>query len=304
MSNDPFLLSYSKYPLARILTVYQLVSADYVTGTMFGRAHSHRDAVELVCCLTGTISVSRGSASVALSSDEILIINSGIRHEIISESTDAVFFIAAFTCRCDYLDTLTASPMKVSDDQKLFIFRIIQELKNAFRLNGGELRLFSFKPNRKSPIGAEQLICCYLEALMIGLLREITRENGQVVESRAFDKMLWQHTIGQVQDYVRSHIQERITVSDIAAEFHYSRSRLSTHYKEVTGLGLSEFITRERIRQAKEMLEAGDRTVTEISELLGFSSPEYFCRRFTQCAGVSPSRYVEIVRETSHSSQS
>ena len=54
---------------------------------------------------------------------------------------------------------------------------------------------------------------------------------------------------------------------------------------------LSQRITQEKIACAKFLLEKGDLTMTEISERLCFSSPQYFSNKFMQETGCSPSRY-------------
>ena len=168
----------------------------------------------------------------------------------------------------------------------------MKELRSAFRLSHGQLRLLRFQPTSKSPVGAEQLICCYLEQIMISFLREVTRENGRIVESRYFNRAIRQYMTEQISAYVREHLCEKLTVEELARQFHYSRSRLSTLYKNTTGMGLNDYITQEKIEAAKEMLSDGTLSVTQVSDRLGFSSPEYFSRRFRQRTGMTPSEYA------------
>ena len=103
--------------------------------------------------------------------------------------------------------------------------------------------------------------------------------------------------VEQVTQYIRKNLHERLSVEEIAAHFHYSRSRLTTIYKAVTGLGIRESIIYERVERAKELLAQGDKPVSQIAEELGFSSPHYFSRTFTETVGCSPRKYASMVRK-------
>ena len=294
---DAFLLSYGNYPLRRMLTIDQIVAADHIFGQVVDMPHDHGGAVELVYCISGAISVLRGEETFDLAGGDVIFIPPGVIHEVRSDDPENELFVVSFSCRSDYLSIIQDARFRAGLIQKERFQEIIRELRGAFRLNGGALRLFTFRPNSKSPLGAEQMICCYLEQIMIGFLRDAAHEGNRLQEDPAFSTASLQFTTRQINDYIREHLTEKITVSDIAAAFHYSRSRMSTLYKRATGLSISEFITKERISLAKQYLGRGDRTITEISEELGFSSPEYFSRRFSQCVGMKPSRYMGVSRE-------
>ena len=293
-TEDAHLLSYHKYPLSRILSISEIVTADYidslVTSVIFDSPHVHENAVELIYCISGAFPVTRGDTCYTLGANDVLLIMPGERHFISSRLTDTTFFAISFTCTTDYLGLFRTEPFQVSGFQESLIRNIVLELHNAFRLNGGELRLFAFRPNARSPIGAEQMVLCSLEQLMIGFLRDVTQEKQS--QSRYFNRVVRKQMIERVAYFVQSHLTEKITATEVAEAFGYSRARFSTIYKQATGLGLNEYITKEKISLAKRLLENGSMTVTQISDQLGFSSPEYFSRRFTQCVGYPPSKYM------------
>ena len=82
-------------------------------------------------------------------------------------------------------------------------------------------------------------------------------------------------------------------MESLAKEFHYSRTRLSVLFKEATGQTINEYITLERISKAKHLLLEGKMSMTQISRAVGYSSPQYFSRRFSQMVGCTPSDYLE-----------
>ena len=51
------------------------------------------------------------------------------------------------------------------------------------------------------------------------------------------------------------------------------------------------YLNRYRVRQAKALLEAGDKSITQVAMEVGFSDSHYFARVFRREVGVSPSSY-------------
>ena len=99
----------------------------------------------------------------------------------------------------------------------------------------------------------------------------------------------------QVRGYILDHLDRKLVVEDIAARFHYSRARLSTIFKATTGMSINEFITFERIRRAKFLLQEQKLSIAEISDLLGYPSPQYFTNKFHKEVGVPPSKYTKTL---------
>ena len=92
--------------------------------------------------------------------------------------------------------------------------------------------------------------------------------------------------IENVNAYIKEHLSERLSVEDIASHFGYSRSRLSTLYKQHTGMGLNKAVNMEKHLKARQLLIESDYSVSEISEMLGFSSPQYFTNTFEKSTGI------------------
>ena len=60
------------------------------------------------------------------------------------------------------------------------------------------------------------MICCYLEQIIIHLLRASTMSQGQVVRSGQLQEAIQTYLVEQVSAYITEHIQERLTVEQIA----------------------------------------------------------------------------------------
>ncbi len=81
---------------------------------------------------------------------------------------------------------------------------------------------------------------------------------------------------------------ERFGVSELAREVGMSRSSLLRKVKKASGLSVSQFIRQVRLQRAMELLKKDSHTVSEVSFLVGFSSPSYFIKCFREHYGYPP----------------
>ena len=101
--------------------------------------------------------------------------------------------------------------------------------------------------------------------------------------------------VAQVQEYVKNHLSEKLTLADVAAVFNFSPNYLSQLFGKYGDSGFVEYITETRIAAAKEMLEQGDLKVYEIAEKLGYESAFYFSKVFKKVTGLSPREYQQSI---------
>ncbi len=91
--------------------------------------------------------------------------------------------------------------------------------------------------------------------------------------------------------FIHEHYAEPIAREEIARYVGVSEGYLSRSFHQETGLSLKHYLCRYRIQQAKQLLAASEKTVTEIALEVGFSNSNYFSRIFLQEVGISPLAY-------------
>lgn len=96
--------------------------------------------------------------------------------------------------------------------------------------------------------------------------------------------------------YIDTHLERKLSLSDVAEALRLNPSYTSRLFKEYTGVCVTEYIRRRKLGEAKRVLKAGGYTVTEISEMFGFSSIHYFSHCFKKEFGVSPADYANMLR--------
>lgn len=95
--------------------------------------------------------------------------------------------------------------------------------------------------------------------------------------------------LDQATDVVIENLSdEKFGVSELAAKMHMSRSSLLRRIKQNAGISASQFIREIRLKQAKDLLSGGTRTVSEVSYQVGFGGTSYFIKCFREYYGYPP----------------
>lgn len=91
--------------------------------------------------------------------------------------------------------------------------------------------------------------------------------------------------------YITKNLYNNISLNDICEALHFSPSYLSRLFKKEMSVTISEFITQEKIEEAKRLLIGSNHTLLEISNLLHFSDQSYFTKSFKKVTGMTPKVY-------------
>ena len=107
--------------------------------------------------------------------------------------------------------------------------------------------------------------------------------------------------IAKARHFVHSHLDESLPLPMVARQAGLSESHFCRVFKEVTGLTLTDYITRCRIGWAKRELLRPAARISEVAFKVGFQSLSQFNRSFARLVGCSPSAYrgKKISRVTS-----
>jgi len=99
--------------------------------------------------------------------------------------------------------------------------------------------------------------------------------------------------ICQVTEYIKNNLDKNISLKNISEVFYMSESRLRHLFKEITGVGIKDYITNYRIENAKQLIIETDDPLSCICEKCGFQSVSSFYRAFKDITGYSPAKFRE-----------
>ena len=97
-----------------------------------------------------------------------------------------------------------------------------------------------------------------------------------------------------VEAYLKDHIGMQLTIADVCEHFWISPNSLMKKFKKQTGMGLMEYFSDLKIREAKHLIAKTSLRFSEIAERLGFSSLNYFSKLFKAKTGMTPTEYSKF----------
>lgn len=105
----------------------------------------------------------------------------------------------------------------------------------------------------------------------------------------------------KIENYIRTHLEQKITIADLTAYFQVGKTTLCNTVKEETGFSVTELIRSIRIEEAETLLQKENLSVGEVAARVGIEDYNYFSKVFKQITGKSPSafRQVHAVQQSS-----
>lgn len=94
-------------------------------------------------------------------------------------------------------------------------------------------------------------------------------------------------------NYIDLHLTEDCSLQKLANEMNMNANYLGQVFKRETGKSYTQYITELRIDRAKSLLLAGDMSISDISNALGFNDYFYFLKTFKRVTGVTPKQYCQ-----------
>jgi AraC-like DNA-binding protein len=95
----------------------------------------------------------------------------------------------------------------------------------------------------------------------------------------------------RVRDYIETHLDDRLTLTDLAgvaclSTYHFSRS-----FKEAVGIGPQRYVMQRRLERAKTLIRRTNQPLAEIAHQVGFCDQSHLTSIFRRETGETPGRY-------------
>lgn len=136
----------------------------------------------------------------------------------------------------------------------------------------------------------ESPVLWYLGLLLQYAQKEYLAQGGSM--SRPHNE-----TVDQICAYLTDHYQQKLSLSEVAAQFYLSPYYLSRLFRRVTGQSIVDFINARRIEAAQRLLETTELSITAVAEQTGFLTATHFRRVFRELLGVGPLQYRKGFRK-------
>ena len=139
--------------------------------------------------------------------------------------------------------------------------------------------------------GYEDVCQAYMEILIIRLMRSIDFAVPTDPQLGIGNRQC-----AAVKRYIDLHFKEALSLDQLAEDAHMSKYYLSHAFKREYGVSPINYMITKRIEESKYLLAETDLSMSQIAQLLGFSSLSYFSQVFRRTQSLSPMEYRKGVK--------
>ncbi|MDQ8206688.1 AraC family transcriptional regulator [Coraliomargarita sp. SDUM461003] len=245
-----------------------------------GVSHNFHHRFELVCVLEGSGSVRIGEQSFLLEPGDCALIHPNQFHHYMDVDAKQLdwLFITFEMNEADSLATLKSSPRRLDATGILGL----QNTLLHYHANDGK------QPNA--------LETAYHLSHFLKHMRQLRNIPDQRIYQSVAEDDSRDAILEQINSYVRDHLSDAPTISDLAEGIGYSVSHIRAVFRDRLGVSLGRYIRESRLSEAAKLLQDSDLNVTEVAKRTGFDSLFAFSRAFKNTYGMPPKAYSLKIR--------
>ena len=143
--------------------------------------------------------------------------------------------------------------------------------------------------SRKEPFGYEFDVRSLLSDFWKQLLEDTKDVQAVAVPANAVET----ERIMIMTSFIKEHCGEKLSLEDIAASAGISTRECTRCFSRCINTSPNTYLTQARLSRAAELLSDSAKSIIDISEECGFSSPSYFGKVFREAMGCTPREYRE-----------
>ncbi len=102
------------------------------------------------------------------------------------------------------------------------------------------------------------------------------------------------HRLRRVVEYINEHLEQDLSLAEIAAAAGMNPYHLSRAFKQEVGLAPHQYVLRRRVERAKTLLAETELTIVEVAFRVGFQSQSHFTNIFRRLTGLTPMAFRRL----------
>ena len=188
---------------------------------------------------------------------------------------------------CSYLTITFDMDCKLGDELKNKVFHT---KKSVYQVLSKYMKAI-----QSNNFLSSEFAMLYLKEVLILLFQSERNEETEI--SNTMQEHYENTLLNEILIFIHNNIYSSFTVEDICQKFSVSRSTLQTLFNTNIKTTPKQYISRIKLNQAKLLIQEHKYTISEISDILGFTSIHYFSRKFKLQFGVSPTDYSKSINQ-------
>lgn len=252
----------------------------YCNSTTVIDTHLHTDLFELTIVTDGKGVITTNGMSVNVTRGDIYLSLPHDSHKIESDSKEPLKF-DFFAFNCD-IDSIHNKLEEISDKYHLSNMRIFKNDQIRHLIGSAIAELNDEKEHSK------ELLASIFKQVIIYTIRGFSSIEAVQHSTKVVSSEILCYTI---MNYIDTHIYTLKNLAELSKVTDYSYGYLSAIFKKTTNDSISNYYHKRKLETARLLLLENRLKVTEIAEMLNYSSSYAFSKAFTKHFGISPRNY-------------
>ena len=274
--------------ISRLYTVHYFEYSKRFSFT--GESH---DFWELVYADKGDVTVFADDKSFVLEQGNVIFHKPNEWHNVRANGVDAAnITIITFASPSKAMSFFENKILSVGQKQKELLSKIVSEYTNAFKTPLNDPYTTHLERRSDAAVASEQLIKLFLCEFLILCMRNDPSGRQRTVRSIHSSDA----TLNLLINYMEQNITKTVTLKELMEYSGTNRTAIENIFRENLGKGAVEYFLILKIELAKKYLREDNYNITQISEILGYSSIHYFSRQFKKITGMTPTEYLLSIK--------
>ena len=279
MSNNRFELDDSSLNIgmSRGNTRLRYISTARYGGDWHSIPHTHGCA-ELFYVVSGRGQFHLPGGLVPVDQDDLVVISPQVEHTEVSLNATPLEYIVLGVEGMDFV-------IDAMGDKRYGVFNFRSSREDILFYLRSMLREIEEKADRYS------LVCQdLLDVFLIKLMRNVEFQFSPTPTHRSSKEC------ANVKRYIDTHFKENLSLDALAELVHVNKYYLVHSFSKEYNISPINYLIERRIRESCFLLEGTNHSLSQIAQMLGFSSPSYFSQSFRRMQGMNPMEYRKRCR--------
>ena len=288
------------FEMQKIKSEIEILGFNSIYYFEFGKDFSHppekHNFWEMVYVDSGKVNAVTNGIGLTLSQGQVIFHEPNEIHAHISDNKVANnMLVISFTSDSEVMQFFKGKTFTLDKTGKTLLSLFLEEAKNALGKVPDDYENKNDLYFLPDSFGATQLLSCYFTEFLIRLIR-----NGNILgEQMQFSKKsrdIANNSLSELMsEYMKNNVYSSITLKDVCQNFMLGKTQLCKIFRESIGQSPMEYYMNLKIKEAKKLIREKNYSVSQISDMLGYSSIHNFSRAFKKVTGKAPTVYGKSI---------
>lgn len=265
-------------PIDRNKVKLLYVSTAKYGGDWHSTLHTHA-CTEIFYVVGGSGKFNIEGKLLPVTTDDMVIVNPNVEHTEVSYNKRPLEYIVLGVEGLEYSAGEDA-------DERWFMTNLQNAREALLHALREMLREIEYKA-----VGYELICQDLLEVLILRLMRHAGLQFLPTKTEHRKPGRKPSKECAAVRHYIDNHFKENINLDMLSELVHVNKYYMVHSFTKEYGISPINYLISRRIEESKYLLSDTDHSLSQISHMLGFSSPSYFSQSFRRLEGMSPMEF-------------